>query len=89
MLQPASYPGLGTLRVVNQLRINRCFQSLRVTECADRERWRGQVKERDQPTDARGGGRHRANLDFGPLRLPDARDRDIRHRAVELARIPR
>src|ERR1700675_103751 len=87
MLQATLYPGLGTLRIVDQLSIHSPFQSLRIAECADRERWRGQVKKRDQLTNARGCGSHRADGDVDALRRPNAPFRDTRKRVVERARI--
>src|SRR5271165_5354019 len=87
MLQATPYPGLHTLRIVNQLSIDSSFQSLRITECADRERWRRQVKKRDQLTNARGCGSHRADGDVDVLCRPNTRGHDIRKRVVERARI--
>src|SRR5271165_3281674 len=87
MLEATLYPGLGTLRIVNQLSVHSPFQSLRIAECADRERWRRQVKKRDQLTNARGCGIHRADGDVDALCRPNAPVRGIRKRVVERAPI--
>src|SRR5271165_5075045 len=87
MLKSTLYPGLSALRIVNQLSIHSRFHPLRIAECADWERWRRQVKKRDQLTNARGCGCHRADGDVDALCRPNAPVRGIRKRVVERARI--
>ena len=74
IIEAALNPGLSACGIVDQLRINGRFQSLRITEGADRERWRRQVEKPDELTNGRDRGSHRANAGVDPVGRPNGSD---------------
>jgi hypothetical protein len=74
IIEAALNPGLSAYGIVDQLGIDGRFQSLRITEGADRERWRRQVEKPDELTNGRDRGSHRANAVVDPAGFPNEKN---------------